>query len=145
MVPSTIQCLIAYNKKNWHIHIIHHNNASCENAYIIHIDSFSVVNSYLKLGWVNLVNKHWTLIFLWQQCYMPSWNCHVNTPKIHHLNYPMSLEQRTHINSHNRSNLQIALHAPRNGPAWFAKMVFLKLHNEDHFLTRVSRKELIML
>jgi hypothetical protein len=56
------------------------------------IDSFLVVNSYLKLGWVNLVSNHRTFIFLWQQCYMPSWNCRVNAPKIHHLDCPMPLE-----------------------------------------------------
>jgi len=72
-------------------------------------------------------------------------NCHVKTLKIHLLNCPVSLEWRTHANSHSWSNLQIALHAPRNGPAWFVEMLFLNLHNEDHFLTRVSWKELIML
>jgi hypothetical protein len=58
---------------------------------------------------------------------------------------PYVIEWRTHANSHNWSNLQIALHVPRNEPTWFAEMVFLNLHNEDHFLTIVSWKELIML
>ncbi len=99
------------------------------------------MNSYLKLGWVNLVNNHWTFIFLWQQCYMPSSNCHVKAPKMHHFNCLVSLEWRIDANSHSWSKLQIVFHAPRNGLAWFTKMVFVNLHNEDHFLTEyIERK-----
>jgi len=144
MLPSTIQCPVTYNKKK-----LTHTYYSPLQCFLSKCISnpyrfLSVVNNYLKLGWVNLVSNHRILIFLWQQCYMPSWNCHVNTPKIHHIDYLVSLEWKTHANSHSWSNLQIALHALRMDQHGLQKWCSWTCTMRT-FLTRVSWKELIML